>query len=101
MTPQSHHFGRRVRLEAVAPGGKRVPVWSDEDYFAVLSTQCGPVSLAVPVVVIGLPGATDEVMHRLKGYGYRNVTTEPEPLDVSREALRLACHLSDDPCEAP
>jgi hypothetical protein len=101
MTPQTHHFGRRVRLEAVAPGGKRVPVWSDHRECPALTTQCGPVSFAALVVVIGLPGATDEVMHRLKGYGYRNVTTEPEPLDVSREALRLACHLSDDPCEAP
>jgi hypothetical protein len=101
MTPQTHHFGRRVRLEAVAPGGKRVPVWSDPREPYALTTQCGPVAFGAPVIVSG-PGRY-AVEATLKEYGYKNVTVEDpdRPTERDREALRLACHLSDDPCEAP
>lgn len=104
MHPQQLHFGRPVRLEAIGPGGKRVPVWSEvHDHSPagaalLLTSLCGTVSPEVPLIVTG-PVAFDiwYVETELRRFGYRNVTTERCAPDRAREALRRACHLEDDP----
>jgi len=65
-----------VYLEVISPAdGRRCPVWIDGGNVV---GQCGPISTAVPIYVMGPPGCMGKtvVLKILYRLGYKKATVE-------------------------